>query len=190
VKVITLHPDAFKQSCIELCKQIEVKPDVVIGIKDGGLHVQRVIEASEIFEDTTFVSLQIDKPDNKKSTKQKLAPLLKRLPKFIVNKLRVLEMKKRGKTIKGIESEQLYSKTITLEALNIENPNHILIVDDALDSGKTMTIAHTNIAKRFPDAQIKTAVITWTLEQAIFQPDYFKFKNVLCRFPWSFDYEA
>ena len=44
--------------------------------------------------------------------------------------------------------------------------------------------------KLFPNAQIKNAVISWTIESSIIKPDYYLFKNVLVRFPWSKDYKG
>jgi hypothetical protein len=36
-------------------------------------------------------------------------------------------------------------------------------------------------------AELRTAVITVTLEHPAVQPDYALYRGVLCRFPWSFD---
>ena len=65
----------------------------------------------------------------------------------------------------------------------------ILIIDDAIDTGKTMFIVENSLRKLLPNTQIKTAVISWTIENSIVKPDYYLFKNCLVRFPWSKDYK-
>ena len=70
-----------------------------------------------------------------------------------------------------------------------KNVKSILIIDDAIDTGRSMFVVKNNLKTLFPNAQIKTAVISWTLENSIEKPDYYIFKNVLVRFPWSKDYK-
>ena len=64
----------------------------------------------------------------------------------------------------------------------------ILIVDDAVDSGKTLKTIVDEVRKKYLTAEIKTAVITVTTKQPIILPDYYLFYNhTLIRFPWSAD---
>ena len=69
------------------------------------------------------------------------------------------------------------------------NCKSILIIDDAIDSGKTMFVVNENIKRRFPKAKIKIAVISWTLNESIIKPDFYLYKNILVRFPWSLDFK-
>ena len=54
----------------------------------------------------------------------------------------------------------------------------------------TQFIIKNNLSKLFVNTRIKIAVISWTIESSIIKPDYFMFKNVLVRFPWSKDYKG
>ena len=67
---------------------------------------------------------------------------------------------------------------------------NILIIDDAIDTGRTIFVVLNNLKRQFPEANIKMAVIAWTIEDSIVKPDYFIFKNDLIRFPWSKDYKG
>ena len=64
----------------------------------------------------------------------------------------------------------------------------ILIVDDAIDSGMTMSVVQQAILLFDSSATVKTAVIVKTLKYQFFKPDFFLFNEVLIRFPWSKDY--
>lgn len=66
--------------------------------------------------------------------------------------------------------------------------SRILVTDDAVDSGATLTAVLRLVRAVCPSGtEIRSAVITQTLEQPITMPDYALFHNTLCRFPWSFD---
>jgi len=64
----------------------------------------------------------------------------------------------------------------------------ILVTDDAVDSGVTLStvLRHLRKISSF-DADFRSAAITQTLEHPIVTPDYLMFHGTLCRFPWSFD---
>jgi hypoxanthine phosphoribosyltransferase len=67
----------------------------------------------------------------------------------------------------------------------------ILVTDDAIDSGATLATVLRLVRAVCPSGtEIRSAVITQTLEQPITTPDYVLFYNTLCRFPWSFDATA
>ena len=53
-----------------------------------------------------------------------------------------------------------------------------------------MFVIKNNLKKLFPNAAIKTAVVSWTIETSVVKPDYYLFKNTLVRFPWSKDYKG
>ena len=64
----------------------------------------------------------------------------------------------------------------------------VLVIDDAIDSGATLATVLRLVRAVCPcGTEIRSAVITQTLEQPITTPDYALFHNTLCRFPWSFD---
>lgn len=72
--------------------------------------------------------------------------------------------------------------------VNQQSRSRILVTDDAIDSGVTLATVLRLVRAVCPSGtEIRTAVITQTLEQPITTPDYVLFHNTLCRFPWSFD---
>jgi hypoxanthine phosphoribosyltransferase len=65
---------------------------------------------------------------------------------------------------------------------------HVLVVDDAVDSGVTLATVLRVLRENSPsDTQFRSAVITVTLAQPLAEPDFVLYRGVLCRFPWSFD---
>ncbi|MDE7154721.1 MAG: phosphoribosyltransferase domain-containing protein, partial [Muribaculaceae bacterium] len=60
---------------------------------------------------------------------------------------------------------------------------NILIVDDAIDTGKTLL----SILNELNNVNFKTAVLTVTIDNPKVTPHYNLFKNVILRFPWARD---
>ena len=104
----------------------------------------------------------------------------------------MIESEKARKSIDTLNLYELSSCKLNFQfnSASKEEVKNILIIDDAIDTGKTMFIVKSNLNKLFPNAQIKNAVISWTIESSIIKPDYYLFKNVLVRFPWSKDYKG
>jgi hypothetical protein len=57
-----------------------------------------------------------------------------------------------------------------------------------VDSGATLAAVLGTLREVCgPTTQLRTAVITVTMEDPAVEPDYTLYRGVLCRFPWSFD---
>ena len=70
----------------------------------------------------------------------------------------------------------------------LENARRVLIVDDTVDSGKTLLAASEAVRRAIgEDVQIRTAVITSTWRNPPVRADYCLYDRTLVRFPWSFD---
>jgi len=118
--------------------------------------------------------------------------ILRLLPYSLSNNLRRFESEKARKSINTIDLDSLKQNVIEF-AFNStvkKKIQNILILDDAIDTGKTMFVIKNNLKKLFPNAAIKTAVVSWTIETSVVKPDYYLFKNTLVRFPWSKDYKG
>lgn len=186
LKVITLHKIGFEQQCEKLFSKVDIKPDLVVGILNGGGFVLE--EFKKIASDNTeFSTIKLQR-DSTKGIKKKslLQRFLKASPNTLLDGLRRMEHRRNlNRKLKEIQSDlniEIKSKPETV--------NHILILDDALDSGVTMKSVIQSLEKRLPNSEIKTAVITWTNSKAIITPDYYVFKNQLIRFPWSLDFKT
>ena len=65
----------------------------------------------------------------------------------------------------------------------------ILIIDDAIDSGDTLSAIVETLKKTNPKAKVATAVLTETTKNPAIRADYTLYRNqTLIRFPWSNDY--
>ena len=191
MEVITLNNEAFLKKCNELISKIDFNPDIIVGILNGGGYIVNEIKNEKKFESVQFESIKHQRGNRlKNSYLTKL--LLKLLPYSVTNKLRIIESNKIKESIKALNLESLSNSNVDFNF----NPNlkktinNILIIDDAIDTGKTMFAVKNHLIKEFPKAKIKTAVISWTIENSIVAPDYYLFKNSLIRYPWSKDYKG
>jgi uncharacterized protein len=190
MKVITLNSEVFSNKCSELIFKIDFLPDIIIGVLDGGGYVLDDIIKKGYFESAQFNLVKIKNSDFKEYFIIK--SILKVLPNKISNYIRILESRKTRRSIKDLNLNKLTLNRIdfNLNSDLMSKFKNILIIDDAIDTGKTMFIVKNNLANLFPQSQIKTAVISWTIEDSIIEPDYYLFKNILVRFPWSKDYKG
>jgi hypoxanthine phosphoribosyltransferase len=165
-------------------------PDIFIGIRSGGYVVAEMM-AQEAKH--THLLLAISRQRSSTKKKKRIKNILKLLPYFISNRLRIWEHKALNSKPPA-EQPQFTPDAGELSALRaylqVRKACRILIVDDALDSGATMK-AVFDLVKAEADSAcvIKTAAITVTTESPLIQPDYKLYHYVLCRFPWSFDFK-
>ena len=189
--VVTLSQEAFSKKCTELISNLDFKPELVIGVMYGGGFVLQEIRSNEYFQQSKFELVKYQR--NQKVKKNRgIKILLKLLPYKVSDWMRVLESKKAKKSIASLNLKELSKQEINLKFTSelVKPLQKVLIIDDAIDTGKTMFIIKNNLNRLFPNVQIKIAVISWTIETSIVKPDYFIFKNILVRFPWSKDYKA
>ncbi len=191
MKLITLNKEAFEKACVELISKIDIQPDMVVAILNGGGYVIDVVKKKEAFELAQFESVKLQRFEAIKN-KPAFMFLLKHLPYAILNKLRAYESKKAQESIASLDKNQLTEYKIDLEInTSLEKPiRTILIIDDAIDTGRTLYVIKHNLLKLFPEAIIKSAVISWTLESSIVKPDYYIFWGIMVRYPWSKDYKG
>ncbi len=190
MQVITLNKEALLKKCSELFSNLEIQPDMVVGILNGGRYLLNDIKNQNRFNCNQFHLLKLSKNNSLKDLFF-VRFILKKLPYAISNRLRVYESTKVRKSINSLNINELFDHQIEFDFNSIkkETIKVILIVDDAIDTGRTMFMVKRHLEKLFPDAKIITLVISWTLENSIVKPDYYLFKNVLVRFPWSQDYK-
>lgn len=185
MKVKTLHKSDFEKECQNLFSKIDIQPDVVVGVLNGGGFVLEEFKKNAS-DKTEFTTVKLQR-DSTKGIKKKnfLQKFLKATPSTLLDGLRRMEHRQNlNRKLKEIKSDleiKIKSKA--------EKINTILILDDALDSGVTMKSVIESLQKQFPKSEIKTAVISWTNSKSIIAPDYYIFKNTLVRFPWSLDYK-
>lgn len=191
MKVVTLNKDAFLKNCNTLLSTIDIQPDIVVGVLNGSYYILNEAQKMYNLKSCNFQFIELKKSIGFKNYFI-VRILLRFLPYFILNRLRVCESKKVKKTKNKLDLNALIDYKLDFKWNKIPNNEikNILIVDDAIDSGKTMFTVKNYLISRFPNSQIKTAVISWTIETSIVKPDFYIFKNVLVRFPWSKDYKG
>ncbi|OEK08778.1 hypothetical protein A8C32_00430 [Flavivirga aquatica] len=191
MEVITLNNETFFEKCSELMSRVDFKPDTIVGILNGGGYVVNGIKKGKEFESVQFKLIKLQR-DNWLKNVFLIKLVLSVLPCKISDRLRIFESKKAKKVINKLNLDQLsnYNIDFHLKSTPNQSSQNILIIDDAIDTGRTMFIVKNNLNRLFPNSQIKTAVISWTIENSIIQPDYYLFKNTLVRFPWSKDYKG
>lgn len=187
--VKTLTVDKLKQNINELIENIAEKPQVIVGVLNGAKTILEEFKKSEKYAQSQFVEVKLQRKSERIKRNNFTSTLLKKLPYFVLDELRKIESKRAASQIKNIKLSELSSLVLPIEGLPNRDLHNILILDDALDTGKTMYVIKSQLHKKYPNAKITTAVIAWTIEQSIVQPDYYIYKNTLVRYPWSKDYK-
>lgn len=178
-KVKTLYPQLFKQTCIDLRQKVEAsgfQPDAVIAIPRGGLWIQ---DAG--WSDYPIYRLKLIRP-SKGKFKKKVSWIIKRLPLKLRDNIRIWEARKLVKRSRHMDNTGIILPSLSACVKNI------LLIDDAVDSGATLKAIVEKFKAEYPDADIRSAVITKTYPDAIFDPDYCIYNDsILIRTPWSID---
>lgn len=187
IKVKTLHSNQLRRYCVCLEDVIsnDFHPDLVIGIAEGGAKVAQLM-----FKDLPHLSVKLQRPGTPaKQRAVNVMNIVRKLPDSLKNGLRIaeavmLELKGRKKN------------AIAFSPVNInlpENARNIIVIDDAVDSGTTLSAVLEGVRKAANESKgtdIRSAVLTVTTRKPLVMPDYFIFNNhTLLRFPWSADYQ-
>lgn len=179
-KVVTLDNEAFADACHRLQQAVEAsgyRPDMVLSIVTGGLYV-----GNGMFAGTPHLSTILRRPTT--SLKTRLArSIVAALPRAVQNRLRIAEAE--------ILKRHVVPKALPEVHLPFDSgcgARRVLVVDDAVDSGRTLAAVLAAVRQVLPQAQVRSAVITVTTDNHIAEPDYALWRDhTLVRFPWSMD---
>ena len=121
--------------------------------------------------------IRVERPTN--MFKEMFVPLIPYIPERWRSELRKAELK----------GHQNWSKrNIKLVEDLPQKDKHLLIVDDALDTGYTMrAVLDLLYANGFKRNLISIAVINTTLQTSVVKPDFLCFNTRIICFPWSRD---
>lgn len=195
-KVTTLDRRAFSAACCRLYDKVTASgfvPGAVVGIRTGGefvaLEIWRSCSRSggEMAAVPLMATVELRRPTT--SGKKALKPLLPKLPRTLVDMLRIVEsewLSFRRPSAKSMEARKAVVAERLSPFLRCLGGIKVLLVDDAVDSGATMSIVRDVLAEANPDADIRTAALTVTTRRPLFMPDYSLTTNLI-RFPWSMD---
>jgi len=184
----------FEVACAQLMRLVEqdYAPALIVGIRTGGMVVAECMARHSSLPLPVLPVTSRRASTNTKARIPLFRATLSALPRPAVNLLRRVEHKfliapraqqQRAQTIDQREVEE-----IARWLADCDSRQHLLIADDAVDSGVTLATVVNHLSTACPaGTEIRTAVITQTLEQPVIRPSYTLYRNTLCRFPWSFD---
>lgn len=185
----------FDSCCCMLCDKIKQKdysPDIVIGVLTGGGYVGRIVhyELNLLRHNILYKEIKLQRRSTKAKSKSHIGVILKHLPNFCLDVLRILEvelLELKAKFIEPMRSGNVVFDGET-EILLRQGYKKILIVDDCIDTGMTLKTIKDSIQKRYGGTnEIKIAVITTAHRHPVINADFFLYNRVLVRFPWAFD---
>jgi hypoxanthine phosphoribosyltransferase len=197
VKVLTLSRDRLtdlSQQLLMLIQKDNLKIDMLIGIATGGIYVSQPIykKLQEEAWQGAYAEIKLSRPSTQKKESLGVKKVLTKLPYFLSNILRVLEVKflEKFKATSYDKSKEKHIHFSEKQIKEIQNTQTLLLIDDAIDTGSTMLALKNVIQKINPSITIKTAVLTVTHKQPYLEPDYTLYKDVLLRCPWAMDYKG
>ena len=185
MRVLTVDSEKLKTLCGELERLVAqggYVPDAVVSVATGGTHVGALM-----FPDVPHFEALCQRPLTPRKENGALRKVLRKMPYWVLDALRILESLGYRLSPGGRQPEVVLPE--------MEEARRILVVDDAVDSGVTLKAVTDALAKRFPDAEIRSAVLTVTTPKPV-QSSLFHCSTVplfhngtLMRFPWSSDYK-
>ena len=197
MKVLTLSRRTLTEYSHQLLSSVQnddFKMDMVIGVATGGIYISKPIYAQLQTEQWQgkYHEVKLSRPSTHKKEALGVKKILTKLPYFLSNILRVLEVKyfevsKSQHYDANIEKRVRFSDAVTQD---IKKSSSLLLVDDAIDTGSTLLALKNVIQSLNPNIEIKLAVLTVTHHKPYIAPDYTLYKNVLLRCPWAMDYKG
>jgi hypoxanthine phosphoribosyltransferase len=192
MKVITLLNEQFILACNDLTNKIRKSfaPDMVISVLTGGSHVGKLILEGLNDEHILYAEIRIQRGHSKTKEMKIVHYIIKKIPKFLANGIRILESELlliKSKLKRPIRTGVIVFEE-NIDSLLKQGDKNILLVDDSIDSGATMELLYSHIERNYPPNTIKIAVIAVTTNKPLIDADYFLYHNrTQARFPWSHD---
>lgn len=181
--------------CLELADQVrDFDPDVVVGIATGGAEVAEEITRA-LGGTPRLVIVKSQRPGTRVKQGRLVSALLAALPQRAADLARWAEVEHRELLyylklrLHGADRTESQARIVRPDVLAraAEGAARVLVVDDTLDSGQTLSgvVAATRAAS--PTAEVRTAVIATTWRRPPIDPDHVLHDRLLLRLPSSFD---
>lgn len=178
---IELSLKNLKEECISWAENIvaDYSPDLLIYVANAGYPI--AVAMQEVFK-APIVGIEAQRGGN--SLKSKVGKFFSHTPSFLRNVLIAMELKsgvhakKTERSIKWIDDPKLF----------VDSAKTIMIIDDSVDSGVTLSKVVEEVSKSFPDALIKTAGLNvWDKSRQYIKTDYCLYRNTIIKAPMSKD---
>jgi hypoxanthine phosphoribosyltransferase len=167
-------------------------PDLLIGIYTGGAVVAREMEAS--LPDAGRVDVRLQRPGTAIKSRLRIGTVLSRLPRPLANACRWLEVEFREATLRrgDVDYASASARLAKDPALRdaVQSAQRVLVVDDTVDSGRTLGTVRKAVMMIGPDLDVRTAVLASTWRRPPHRPDFCLYDRTLLRLPWSMDVAA
>lgn len=186
----------FDDACFNLASDIissDFNPDIIIGVKTGGAYVSKKIYEyiNIVSQNTQYCEVQIQHPTTILMKYIKVKNIFKFIPNKGLNLIRLLNIYRQELGYKlNKEVKRVGNISFPKEIENYikrYNNNKILIIDDAIDTGKTMSVITDYINNINKNNIIKYGVLTTTFDNPEIKADYSLYNKTILRFPWAFD---
>lgn len=197
--VITLDENALAFAMQKIWEEVvsrKGQPDLIVGIATGGLVCARILEQSH---GKPLYSCTLRRPSSKVKARSGIKSVIGSMPYPVSNMLRRAEdymlERRSNKADQSIEKKptpNLFEDVAKISrAVENSNLQHILVIDDAVDSGSTLRTVVNTLSETLPkNTKLSTAVIVQTRLNTSFAPEFALYYEALCRFPWSFDFKS
>lgn len=205
--VVTLDPARLEAEMLRLWETVKTQtgstPDAVVGIAAGGFVCAKLLEPTI---DRPILSCAMRRASSHTKDASAATKLLRHIPYGLSNWLRRVEdvmlARKTARSAQKIPAPTEALKqdiAAIVETVGHQGARHILVIDDAVDSGATLACVHGALKSSLQltlqsnlDAAITltTAVVTQTRPDTLFAPDIVLHEGALCRFPWSHDFRG
>jgi hypoxanthine phosphoribosyltransferase len=189
---IDLDAPGFEAACRGLANLVApFEPSVLVGIATGGVRVAEEVQR-HLPGSPPLLTVKLQRPGTGVKQKLQFGIVLSRLPVRVTNGMRWLEVAARERTVsRHPAARQLAVAEAAFESAGgraLLSPRaRVLVVDDTVDSGRTMATAVNRLRHIEPLLAIRTAVLTSTFRNPPLCPDYCLWTRTLLRFPWSLD---
>jgi hypoxanthine phosphoribosyltransferase len=167
-------------------------PHAVIGIANGGARLAAMMRT--LIPDVAqlpYLVIVAQRPETSRKKRMQATRLLCRLPYALTNSLRRVEAIYREHKVGDqpvLPLQLTVPESFRTDFSALPPSAHILVLDDAVDTGQTLQNVLLTLQTLRPDCFLRTAAITLTMRRTVKKPDLVLYEYVLCRFPWSYDY--
>lgn len=183
--VITVDNKIFGEMCRNLREQIIESgyiPDIIVAIERAGVYVAEDMHIKDYFR----VRCSREGTEAKKSGFGRILRYLPAQINIILRKIEYHLLLWRDKSV-DYQPRQVEVPTALKEILK-RGGKKVLIVDDAVDSGRSLLSVINKLAEFSPNNIIRSAVITVTRPAPVCSPDFALYRNrTIIRFPWAED---
>ena len=141
--VVTLNPALLAKACSQLSLRVKsesIDPSVIIGIREGGAEVARLIRND--FPEAAYCEVRLSRPGTQQKSQGLTQRLLRSMPVWLCNVLRIVESRINEWRSKGKEPVRIgeirLPNDVTIRLTELGKQATVLLVDDAIDTGATI----------------------------------------------------